>query len=170
MQQNLPSQLSISRCLRSDLGYSYKKLKVVARESRTPEVQELLDRCLAAVCSINIRTLLFYECSVVKTTGNQRYSHSAIGKQAVEVQKYASNATYTVNLLHNVYGVVHVKLLPGPSNGLELLNFFAEAIEERDVFDNPTLKEGDTVVMDNCGFHHARYVEPVLRDMLRTVG
>ena len=167
MQQNLPSQSSISRCLRSDLGYSYKKLKVVARESHTPEVQELLDRYLAAVCSVNIRTLHFFdECSVVKTTGNRRYGHSAVGKQAVEVQRYASNATCAVNLLHNVYGVAHVNLLPGPSNGLELLNFFAEAIEERDVFDNPTLKEGDTIVMDNCGFHHARYVEPVLRDML----
>ena len=55
LQQNLPSQSSISRCLRSDLGYSYKKLKVVARESLTPEVQELLDRYLAAVCSVNIR-------------------------------------------------------------------------------------------------------------------
>ena len=34
LQQNLPHS-SISRCLRSDLGYSYKKLKVVARESHT---------------------------------------------------------------------------------------------------------------------------------------
>ena len=146
------------------MGYSYKKLKVVARESFIPEVQELLDRHLTAVCNVNIRTLHFFdECSVVKTTGNQRYGHSAVGKHAVEVQRYASNATYTVNLLHNVYGVAHVNLLPGPSNGLELLNFFAEAIEERDVFDNPTLKEGDAIVMGNCGFYHARYVEPVLR-------
>ena len=106
LQQNLPSQSSISRCLRSDLGYSYKKLKVVARESLTPEVQELLDRYLAAVCSVNIRTLHFFdECSVVKTTGNRRYGHSAVGIQAVEVQRYASNATYTVNMLLELMGL-----------------------------------------------------------------
>ncbi|CAB4032712.1 Paired box pox-meso [Paramuricea clavata] len=171
LQQNVPSQSTVSRCLKSDLGYSYKKLKVIPRESLTPQAQDLLERYLAAVCSVNIRTLHFFdECSVVKTTGNRHYGHSGIGTRAIEIQRYASNATYTVNLLHNVYGIGHVNILPGPSNGLELLNFFAEAIEEQDVFDNPILKEGDTIVMDNCGFHHARHVEPVLRDMLANRG
>ena len=171
LQQNVPSQSSISRCLKFDLGYSYKKLKVVPRESLTPQVQHLLDKYLAAICSVNIRTLHFFdECSVVKTTGNRHYGHSGVGTQAIEVQRYASNATYTVNLLHNFYGIGHVNILPGPSNGLELLNFFAEAIEEQDIFDNPMLKEGDTIVLDNCGFHHAQHVEPVLRGMLANRG
>ena len=51
-------------------------------------------------------------------------------------------------------------------NGLELLNFFSEALEEKDVLENPVLKPGDTVIMDNCGFHHARHVEPALTNML----
>ena len=88
----------------------------------------------------------------------------------MEVQRYASNATFTVNLLHNMYGVGHVNLLPGPSNGLEPLNFLAEASEEEEFFVNPLLKVGDTVIMDNCGFHHARHVEPVLRNMLTARG
>ena len=63
-------------------------------------------------------------------------------------------------------GVGHVNLLLGPSNGLELFNFFTKALEEEYFFGNPLLKVGDTVIMDNCGFHHARHVEPVLRNML----
>ena len=171
LPQNVPSASSLSRCLKEDLGYSRKKLKVVPRESLTPHVQGLLDDYLAAVCSVNIRTLHFFdECSVTKTSGNRHYGHSGIGSRAIEIQRYASNATYTVNLLHNVYGIGHANILPGPSNGLELLNFFAEALDEQDAFNNPLLKHGDTVVMDNYGFHHARHVEPVLRDMLANHG
>ena len=68
-----------------------------------------------------------------------------------------------------MYGVGHVNLVPGPSNGLELLNFFAEALQE-EMFGNPPLKDGDTVIMDNCGFHHAGHVQPVLRNMLAICG
>ena len=171
LPQNVPSQSSISRCLKSDLGYSYKKLKIVARESLTAPAQHLLERYLIEVSGVNIRALHFFdECSVVKTTGNRHYGHASTGTNATEIQRYASNATYTVNLLHNVYGVGHVNILPGPSNGLELLQFFAEALDEQDAFDNPVLKDGDLVVMDNCGFHHARHVEPMLRDMLANRG
>jgi hypothetical protein len=66
----------------------------------------------------------FDECSVIKTTGNRHYGHSAVGSPAIEVQRYASNANYTVNLLHSIFGVDHANILIGPSNGLELLNFF----------------------------------------------
>ncbi len=171
LAQNVPSQSSINRCLKSDLGYSYKRLKIIARESLTATAQHLLERYLIEISSANVRALHFFdECSVVKTTGNRHYGHSSIGTNATEIQRYASNATYTVNLLHNVYGVGCVNILPGPSNGLELLQFFAEALEEQDAFDNPVLKDGDIVVMDNCGFHHARHVEPLLRDMLANRG
>ena len=168
---NVPSQSSISRCLKSDLGYSYKKFKIIARESLTVPAQHLLERYLIEVSGVNIRALHFFgECSVVKTTENRHYRHSFTGANATEIQRYASNATFTVNLLHNVYGKGHVNILPGPSNGLELLQFFAEALEEQDAFDNPVLKDGDLVVMDNCGFHHARHVEPILRKMLANRG
>ena len=39
------------------------------------------------------------------------------------------------------------------TNGLELLNFFAEALEEKDVLENPLLKPGDMVIMDNYTCH-----------------
>ena len=46
----------------------------------------------------------------------------------------------------------------------------AEALQEQNIFGNPLLKQGDLVIMDNCGFHHARHVEPVLRNMLNLSG
>lgn len=68
-----------------------------------------------------------------KQQAHRRYGHSQIGAPAVEIQRYASNANFTVNLLHSIFGISHVNVLNGPSNGLELLNFFAEALEEKDV-------------------------------------
>ena len=54
--------------------------------------------------------------------------------------------------------------------GLSFCSFLAEAVDEQDAFDNPILKDGDVVEIDNCGFHHARHVEPMLRDMLANCG
>ncbi|XP_068738452.1 uncharacterized protein [Montipora capricornis] len=171
LPENVPSRSSISRSLIQDLGYSFKKDSVIPQESLAPEIENRLIQYLTVCSAIDPRTMHFFdECSVVKTTGNRSFGHSRIGHRALEVQRYASNATFTVNLLHNMYGVGHVNLLPGPSNGLELLHFFAEALQEEDIFGNPLLKVGDTVILDNCGFHHARHVEPVLRNMLAARG
>ena len=168
---NVPSQASISRVLTSDLGYSYKKLTIVPKESLTDNAQEKLDEYLTVCGACDPRNMHFFdESSMIKTTGNRSYGNAPVGRRAVEIQRYASNATYTVNLLHSIFGVDHVNILPGPSNGLELLNFFAEALQEQDIFGNPLLKQGDLVIMDNCGFHHARHVEPVLRNMLGLSG
>jgi transposase len=164
---NVPSKTSISRVLTDDLGYSYKKVKVIPKESFREDIQRKLEEYLALCSTCDARNMHFFdECSVIKTTGNRSYGHAAVGQIAYEIQRYASNATYTVNLLHSMFGVSHCNILDGASNGLELLNFFAEALEEEDIFGNPLLKEGDYVIMDNCGFHHANHVEPVLRDML----
>ena len=171
LRENCPSKSSITRAVREDLGYSYKQLNVTARESLTENAEQRLLEYLTACSTIDPTSMHFFdECSVIKTTGNRRYGHSQIGAPAVEIQRYASNAYYTVNLLHSIFGISHVNVLNGPSNGLELLNFFAEAVEEKDVLENPVLKQGDTVIMDNCGFHHARHVEPALRNMLARNG
>lgn len=71
----------------------------------------------------------FDECSVIRTTGNRVYGNSTRGTPAIEIQRYASNANYTVNLLHSSQGVDNFNILDGPSNSLELLNFFLNAIE-----------------------------------------
>ena len=47
---NVPSQASISRVLTSDLGYSYKRLRIVPKESLTHNAQERLEEYLT-ICS-----------------------------------------------------------------------------------------------------------------------
>ena len=171
LAENTPSNASVSRILRDDLGYSYKIIRQIPAETNRPDIQEKLDRYLAEICPVDANRLHFFdESSVVITSGNRKRGHSAIGKPAFEMQRYASNATFTLNLLHNIHGVSHFNILRGPSNGLELLNFFNEALEELDRLGNYVLKDGDLIVMDNCGFHHAAHVEPILRNMLARRG
>ena len=64
------------------------------------------------------------------------------------------------------FGVDHYNIIEDASNGLKLLQFFTEALDEKYDNSTPRLAEGDVVVMDNCGFHHARQVEPVMRQIL----
>ena len=60
--------------------------------------------------------------------------------------------------------------LAGPSNGLGLLNFSGDAIEQVDYFGNPMTRQRDTIIMDNCGSHPANHLKPLLRDMLARCG
>ena len=123
--QNIPSKSSITRIVREDLGYSYKQLKVVARVSLSVECEQRLVDYLSICSTLDTRNMRFFdERSVIKTTGNRHYGHSAVGSPAVEVQHYPSNANYTVNLLHSISGINHLNILDGPSDGLELLNLF----------------------------------------------
>ena len=93
-----------------------------------------------------------------------------MGERAIEIQRYASNATFTINLLHSLGGVDMFNILQGPSNGLELLNFFDDALQVERPDGSAVLERGDVVVMDNCGFHHARHVEPLLRNVFTRCG
>ena len=106
LAENTPPNASVSRILRDDLGYSYKKIRQIPAEKNRPDIQEKLDRYLAEICSVEANRLhFFYESSVVVTGGNRKRGHSAIGKPAFEMQRYASNATFTLNLLHSIHGV-----------------------------------------------------------------
>ena len=99
LPENVPSRSSISRGLKHDLGYSYKKISVIPQESLTHENENTLFEYLTVCATIDPRTMHFFdESSVVKTTGNRHYGHSRIGHPALEVQRYASNATFTVNI------------------------------------------------------------------------
>ena len=117
-------------------------MTVVPKENLTDNAQERLHAYLTLCSTCDPRSVHFFdESSVIKTTGNRNYGHAPVGQRAVEIQRYASNATYTVNLLQSIFGVDHVNILPGPSNGLELLNFFAEALQEQDIFGNLCLNK-----------------------------
>lgn len=78
---------------------------------------------------INKLSHFFDETGVIKTLGNRIYGSAPVGFHALEVQCYASNANCTVNLMHSITGVNFFNILDGPSNGMELLNVFDEALQ-----------------------------------------
>ena len=168
---DLPGTSQINRRLREDLMFSKKKLTVCPCEAEKPGALDWQNEYLQAISRYAARKLHFFdESSVIKTTGNRKYGNARVGERAIELQRYASNATFTINLLHSVVGVDYFNILQGPSNGLELLNFFDDALQVERANGSAALERGDVVVMDNCGFHHARHIEPLLRNMLNTCG
>lgn len=103
---------------------SCKKVQVIPLESTTARNIALVDAYLEQVSDLNPATLHFFdECSVRKMTSNRTFGNSYIGTPTFECQKYASNANFTVNLLHSMRGVDHVNILEGLSNGNGLLLF-----------------------------------------------
>ena len=85
----------------------------------------------------------------MKTTSNRKYGNAPRGEPAFEIQRYASSATYTINLLHSPFGVDFMNVLEGPSNGHELLLFCEEAVSLTRADGSAVLGRGDTVIMDN---------------------
>ena len=101
---------------------------------------------------------------------NRRYGSAAIGTPAYENQRSASNANFTINLMHSCLGVDYVSVIEGVSNGNELLLFFEEAVGITRRDGSVILERGDTVIMDNCLFHHGRFTQMALRNMLAEYG
>ena len=119
---------------------------------------------LGEVCRIYPCTLHFFdEASVISTTGNRRYGHSYISEPAIEFQRYASKENFTGNLLHSVMGADHYSILDGPSNGTEMLLCFDDTLSLQNPDGSTVLERGNTVVMDNVGFHHGCFAEGMLR-------
>ncbi len=164
---NVPARSTISDILRKDLMFTWKKLTVIPEESLTQKNLEKTLDYIMYMSGLDPSTIHFFdESSVVKTTANRTYGHSKKGFPAVEVKRYSSNCTYTVNVLHSRFGIDNFSILEGASNGLEMIEFFAESLQIIDEYGNPVLANGDTVVMDNCGFHHGHFAENQLRQML----
>ena len=125
----LPSPSAIKKCIREDCRMTKKKVSQVPKESLSQENTEYTDFYLDQIAHHDYTKLHFFdECSVIVTSGNRVYGNSYIGKPAIEIQRYASNANYTLNLLHSANGVDYFDVLRGPSNGMELLNFFNKAL------------------------------------------
>ena len=168
---DLPSISQINKTSRNKHAMTRKRITTIPRESTTHEVTQKANVYLARISQFHPSQLhLFDESGVIKTTGNRLYGSALVGQPAFEIQRYASNANYTINLLHSVNGVDFFNIVDGPSNGHELLQFFDEALQLERVDGSAVLERGDCVVMDNCGFHHGRMVEPVVRGMFADCG
>lgn len=154
--------------MKKTLGLSKKVLEVKAVEATGRNAEEKLHDFFDIIVNYDVsRIHWFDESSVVQTSGNRKYGYGPIGERTFEFQKYASSATYTINLLVSKFGPTYHDILEGPSNGFAMLDFFEVALQVTNELGNNALAHGDVVVMDNCGFHHARHVEGHLRQMLR---
>lgn len=168
---HLPSQSAIKKCVREGCKMTKKKLTQVPTESLSDVNINYKDYFLDRITQLDRTTLHFFdECGVNVISGNRVYGNSYLGERAIEFQRYASNANFTLNLLHSIQGVDYFNILRGPSNGMEMLNFFDEALAVERADGSPILELGDCVVMDNCGFHHGHVVEPLLRDIFQEHG
>ena len=146
-----------------------KKLSQLPAESLSDVNINYKDYFLDQIAQLDCTTLHFFYEYGVKITSEIVYSYinSYIGEPTIEVQRYASNANYTLNLLQSIQGVDYYNILWGASNGMEMLNFFDEALAVERADGSPILELGDCIIMDNCGFHHGHHVEPLLRDILQ---
>ena len=168
---DLPSAPQINKRIRRDLVMSKKKLSVIPSESTTPEQIARQDEYLNAISTFQPHQIHFFdEASVIKTIGHCSYGNATVGEKEVEFQRYASNANFTINLIHSVRGVDYYNILDGPSNGFQLLHLFEDAVEIQRSDGSVLLERGNCVVMDNCGFHHGLFVEHVLRELLNDYG
>lgn len=150
---------------------SHKKIQQTPEETLKPNHDDTVIRFLAKMMSYTPQQMHFFdEASVISTSGNRTYGHSVVGTRAVEVQRYASNASLTVNVCCSYFGIDHYNIINGPSNAFEMINFFDEALQETNDMGNPKFSRGDVIVMDNCGFHHHRQGEQILKRMLDNRG
>ena len=140
-------------------------------EIQKDDVQMRFDDFTTLISNKNPNTLHFFdESSVVRTTGNMNYGSSVKGSRAFELQRYGSNANYTINLLHSRFGVDFFNVIDGASNSMELIQFFADVLHVNNdkianefqpllVLDDTIINgqlcisPGDTIIMDNCAFH-----------------
>lgn len=168
---DVPSCSAIKKSVRQDLLMSKKRIQCIPRESTTQDNMEYRNFFLEEVSNLAPTTLHFFdESSVVKTSMNRKYGNSRIGEPAFEIQRYASNRTFTINLLHSLQGIDYVNILDGASNGHELLLFFEEALNITKPDGSVAIEHGDTIILDNCGFHHGQFTETALRNMLGECG
>lgn len=157
--ETCPTESSICRALRNDLLLTRKKIRPVAKESQTLNVETSFDDYINLISTTNSFNLHFFdESSFLKNTCNRKYGYSLYGHEAIEIQRFASDATLTLNLLHSRTGIDYFNLVEGASNSLHLLNFFSDVFNHG-LYGAPILSPGDIVIMDNCRFHHARLIQ-----------
>ena len=127
---DLPSNSQINKLSRYEHVMTRKKTFVIPRESTTTEVTDRTDDYLNEISTFHPTQMHFFdETGLIKISGNRTYGSAPVGLPSLEVPRYASNANYKVNLMHSITGVTFFNILDGPSNGMELLNFFDEALQ-----------------------------------------
>ena len=167
----VPCVRTIQDALNTRPDMTNKKIAVQAQEKFSPANQQWTDEFLDYITQRDPATINFFdESGITLTTSNRKYGANYRGKRAIELQRYSSNANYTINLLHSMCGVDYFNVIPGTSNTEEMLSFFIEAVDHQQNDGTDILIEGDVVVMDNCGFHYSNLANIFLRNILEEKG
>jgi len=94
---DLPSSSQINKLSQNEHTMMRKKISVIPRESTMTEVTNRTDDYLNEISTFHSTQLHFCdETGVIKTSGNRIYGSAPVGVPAFTVQRYASNANYTV--------------------------------------------------------------------------
>ena len=124
----LPSQSGIKECIHEDCKMIKKKILQYPQNLCHKQIPNTDYIILDQVAQRDYSKVHFFdESSVIVTAENRVYGNSYL-EPAIKFQCYASNANYTLNLLHSIHGVNYSDVLRHPSNSMELLNFFNEAL------------------------------------------
>ena len=143
---HFPSQLAIKKCIREDCKMTRKKISQVLKESLSQVNTDYTNYFLNQIGQSDQAKLHFCdECSAIVTSGYRMNGNTYIGEPAIEIQRYASKANRTLNLLHSATGVDYFDVLKCPSIGMELFNFFNEALLMNRA-DGSTILEDDVVI------------------------
>jgi len=114
----VPSVRQVQSVINKKLGMTHKKLTSIPSDYLTPENLAKVDDYLNITSRLDKANLHFFdESSVVVTSGNRIFGSGYRGRPAIEVQRYASNANYTVNLMHLLLVLITLTLFPGLQMG-----------------------------------------------------
>ena len=148
--------------------FTYKKINKVAQERFSLQNMAYTQLFIDYLHDKDPYTVQYFDECGVKLPGNgtRFYGHAPVGERAIEIIRYCETANTTVNVLCSLFGVTYANIVDGPSNTTEFLRFFEEAYNSvHPTTGRPCLEAGNTIVMDNCPFHH-NDGEHVLREFL----
>ena len=166
------SLMLIYRALQNQLPreYTHKKCKTSNESRFSPENLRYTQAFMDELFTRNPHRLKFFdEAGFAVSSTHPNYGWSPIGMRAIEIRRYHDTPNVSLNLMIGTSGVVYANTLQGATTGVELLNFFGQAMRNRQKNGEPCLKAGDTVIMDNCTTHHGQFEQP-LKQFLNTRG
>ncbi len=164
-------QSTISRTIRKKLDLTRKRVSLNNERRFTPENLAYTQAFMDELYSRDPHTLKFFDEAGFKIPDSiiPTYGYSQKGVRCVVIERYAQSPNYTLNLMLGTSGVMYANTVDGASTGLDVVNFFHEAVNSYQPNGEPILQVGDTVVMDNCPTHHGN-MGRILKQYFATLG
>ena len=145
---------TISRAIRNDLDFTYKRLTKPAAERFTFDNLRYTEVFMHYLHQQVASRIKFFDESGFNTRDSTPvYGHSERGLPAVEVHRYSKSSNLTLNLLIGMHGVMHCNVIEGATDIPQYLSFFGDAIGAYTEDGLNALSPGDIVVVDNAPVH-----------------